>query len=102
MAAETRVISRIDTTLRAIIAEVGDLPDRASAWDNETDDNQVAFHLEWKELMDRLEGLDRACRDKQMTADQQILFRSLLRNLREALPIVERLDLYRPPVALRA
>ena len=96
MATPPEVTSKIDAILRAIAAEVADLPTRIGEWEEETDDNRMAFSLEWKELMDRLSLVGSASRNGTLTAQQQATYRDLLHRLDQALPLIDRLKLSRP------
>lgn len=53
-------------------------------------------------MADYLTELDAQYRSGQMTSDQQARYREVLRQLKEALPIIKQLNLYRPPVPLEA
>jgi hypothetical protein len=102
MATTTPVRRQIEAGLREIAAEVDFLPTLAGGWDEESAANRDVWHLEWRELMARLEGLDHAYRASQMTPDQQARYQELLCQLKAALPLIERLGLYPPPVPLEA
>lgn len=100
MASTTEVRDRIDISLDAVAAEAEFLPGLASFWDEETLVNKDVWLLEWRDLMMRLEKLDEEYRSGRMTPDQQARYRRLLRKLSEATPIIERLELYPPPIPL--
>lgn len=100
MATESRLRTKTGTVLGFISAEVDDLPLRAENWDDETEVNQLTFLLEWKELMDRLEGLDAVYRQGIMAPEQQIAYLELLRKLKASLPVIQRLRLHPPAVPL--
>ena len=90
----------VDQNLRDIAAEADFLPDLAAVWAAQTETQRDVWHLEWRELMGRLEGLDQLYRSASMTAVQQARFRELLRKLSAALAIIEQLDLDRPAIPL--
>lgn len=101
MATQTTVRHhRVDASLRDIWAEVEFLPELALLWPDEAEPAQVAYLLEWDELMARLRGLERAYRAGRMTPEQAARYLALLRRLKETLPIVERLGFTRPRVSL--
>ncbi len=97
MATHAEVTSRIEATLRAVTAEVDDLPLRAQEWHDETDDNRMAFALEWKELMDRLSLVDEAAFIGMMAPPQRTFYQEVRRKLEAARPLTERLSLRQPP-----
>ncbi|MBI4492881.1 MAG: hypothetical protein HY690_08830 [Chloroflexi bacterium] len=101
MATKTDVSSRIERSLIATLAEVEDLPALATEWDTLAEGVRASLSLEWDHLMaDYLTELDEYFRAGQMTSDQPTRYRALLCKLKAALPIIEQLNLYRPPVAL--
>ncbi|GBD16048.1 hypothetical protein HRbin26_00943 [bacterium HR26] len=69
--------------------------------EGESEETQLAYMLEWPDLMARLQSLERAYRSGRMTSEQAERYRELLGKLSEALPIIERLGLTRPPVSLQ-
>ncbi len=69
--------------------------------EGESEETQLAYMLEWPDLMARLQSLDRAYRAGRMAPEQAERYRELLRKLSEALPIIERLGLTRPAVTLQ-
>lgn len=97
IAAGTR---RVDVGLREIAAEVDFLPELAELWEVESPAARATWHLEWWELMSRLEGLEAAYRADAMTPRQREAYRTLRRKLRVALPLFERLALPLPSVPL--
>jgi hypothetical protein len=101
MATETEIAQRIERSLYALIAEVDWLPNTASEWDTLSDTEQVSIALDWDHLIaSYLTELDRFYQAGRMTADQRERYHLLLTKLREAQPIFERLNLYRPTVSL--
>jgi hypothetical protein len=103
VATETEVTQRIDVRLDALQANLDDLCAVAQEWQVLPEGERVAWSLDWDHLMsDYLRELDHAFRARRMTATQQQRYRAVLRKLAEALPIIEQLDLHRPPVRLKA
>ena len=91
MAAPTAITSRIDRSLRALLAEVQDLPRTAEEWDALPDGERAAIALDWDHLLaDYLVELDRFCREGEMTDDQQRHYQELLGKLREATPLLRK------------
>lgn len=60
MAAPAGLMHRIDRDLQAIRAEADFLPQLAEAWDRETEATRFVWYSAWRDLMARLENLDRA------------------------------------------
>lgn len=103
MATTTSIAERIDVGLRAVLAEVEDLPTVAEEWAALSDANRASIALDWAHLMaDFLPELEEAFRADEMTPEQQTRYQTLRQKLSAALPIIERLRLYRPPVPLKA
>ena len=101
MAAQTELNERIDSQLRAVRLTAADLPEVAAEWDRLADGERASWSLEWDHLIaDYLTDLDECERAGHMTAEQHIDYRDLLGVLEQMLPIIERLNLYRPPVSL--
>jgi hypothetical protein len=101
MVATPEVAARIERKLRAIAAEVDDLPNVEAEWETLPDWNQASIAIEWAHLMaDYLTELDELNRDRSMSDDQQLRYCAMLHALAAAMPIIERLDLYRPPIPL--
>ena len=100
MATTTNVNERIESGLHAILAETRDLPDLLAAWDALPDWNQASVKIDWDHLMiDYLTELDEFACAGQMTPEQQTRYAEVRGALHDALPIIERLGLERPPVA---
>ncbi|MBI3979721.1 MAG: hypothetical protein HY331_16190 [Chloroflexi bacterium] len=101
MATTTRIDKRIERSLHAVTAETDDLPTVAAEWASLSDGERAAVSLDWDHLMaDYLTELDEYYRSGEMTLIQQVRYRELLRKLKEALPIITRLNFYPPPVSL--
>jgi len=70
-------------------------------WETLAGWNRASISLDWDHLMaDYLAELDEYAHHGQMSLDQQVRYQALLRALQAVLPIIERLNFYRPPVAL--
>lgn len=101
MATTAELKRSVDLNLDIVDFEIEDILELASIWDDEPDDIRAAEELAWNSTMSRLRlDLDPAYRAGQMTPEQAERYRKLLRKLEEALPIIERLGLTRPPVSL--
>lgn len=101
MATTTEVTARVDRGLRSLLTEVADLPNLAAEWERLSDGERASIALDWDHLMATyLPELDRLYRSHEMNVEQQARYRTLLHTLHDALPIIERLALFRPPVAL--
>lgn len=101
MATTTALAQRIDRSLHAVLAEVEDLPTVLKEWDTLPDWNRASIRLDWAHLMaDYMAELDHYARTKKMTVAQQAQYEEVLRKLTDAMPIIEQLNLFRPPVRL--
>ena len=101
MATTTALIERIQRGLDGIHAFVGDLPIALAEWDSLNDEGQTVTYLRWDHYMaDYLVELDRHYHAGDMLVAQEERYRGLLRLLRQMMPIIETLDLMRPPVSL--
>ena len=99
MAAQATVNERIDLNLSAILGELESLPDIERDWPDMPDDHQVAFLLEWDEMMSRLEGIDRAYRSHRLTSTQLAQYQELLRVFELHSPVMVQLGLTKPQIA---
>ena len=101
MVASAQLAQRIEIALRSAFLMTADLAEVLTDWPNMEDWERASWSLEWDQFMaSDLPLLDRHYCAGNMTADQQARYRKLLDHLREALPVIVRLDLYRPPVPL--
>lgn len=91
---------RIESDLRNIAAEAEFLPELEAGLQEETDANRTVWHMEWRDLMDRLTRLDAAYRAGILTAAQREQYLRLIAQLRDHLPIMRRLGLPLPTVSL--
>lgn len=101
MVATLAVIYRIEGFLEGIVSFVADFPILVEEWDSLNDEGQTVTYLRWDHYMaDYLTELDEHYHAGDMLAEQEERYRDLLRMLREAMPIIEQLDMMRPPVSL--
>ncbi len=101
MAATTKLSTNLDRTLYGLAAELRDLPELAAEWDNLSDSQRVTTALDWDHLMaSYLTEVEQAYRAGELTDEQRERYRLLRRQLREALPLFEQLNLFRPTVPL--
>jgi hypothetical protein len=101
MAAPPELTERMESFARAIRLTLGDLPEMAADWSEPLDAEHASWSLEWDHLMgDNLTELDEHARAGRMTAAQREEYGKLLAELARALPRIEQLNLYRPPVPL--
>ncbi len=101
MVAPAAITARIERSLTALLAEVNDLATVGAEWQSLPEWNQASIALDWSHLMaDYLTELDNFYRSDAMTADQQARFNVLRGQLTTSLPIIARLNLYRPPIPL--
>lgn len=102
MAPTPEVSRRIDLDLSALTAEADFLPELTAGWAAEPEANQAVWYLEWRDLLARLQHLERDYQSGGMTESQRRRYRALLGKLRQALPHFERLGLLPLPVSLDA
>jgi hypothetical protein len=103
MATPTSIDPRIDIGLESLRLMLGDLPEVAEEWNQLDDGEQVHWSLDWDQLMGSdLPLLEAHFRADRMTAAQRERYRAVLTELKAALPLIERLDLYRPTVPLES
>lgn len=101
MATRPKVDEGMNLTLEILEANVNDLPEVAEEWTELADGERVSWSLDWDQLMlSYLPDMHLAYRTGRMTPEQQERYRELLGKLRDALPILERLNLAQPPVPL--
>lgn len=103
MASTATVSGRLDRDIDSLRSFLDDLPDLADQWERLEEGPRVSLSLEWDHLMaDYLTELDEHYRSGTMVPAQKLEYASLLRKLKEMLPIITRLNLFRPPVSLDA
>ena len=101
MATTTQVAGRVERSLHALIAEIDWLPNTAAEWDGMSEGEQVSISLDWDHLIaDYLTELDAFYHAGKMSMEQRERYHILLQKLRDAQPLFERLNLYRPTVSL--
>ncbi|MDQ2785297.1 MAG: hypothetical protein M3Y58_09890 [Chloroflexota bacterium] len=101
MAAKTEVTDRVERRLSGILAEVDWLPNTAAEWNELPDGERASISMDWDHLMaDYLPEIHNAYHADQMTPDQRARYYELLHKLKDAQPIFERLNLYRPTIPL--
>jgi len=101
MAAQTTIGRAISADIEAVYNAANDLKSVSADWAALSEVERVTGSLDWDQAMaSYLPLLDRAYRAGQMTEDEQAQYRLLLGKLKELLPTVTRLNLYRPPVIL--
>lgn len=101
MATTTQIADYIEESLHVVAAEVADLPRILAEWENWPEHARVSYCLNWDQAMStELQELDTYRRAGEMTAAQHQRYHELLRQLKRLLPLIERFDLYRPPVSL--
>ena len=101
MAAPATTDERIAIGLESLRLTLGDLSEVAGEWTQLNDGERASWSLDWDQLMATyLPLLERSYRSGAMTPDQQVRYGEVLRQLKEALPLIQRLQLYPPPVPL--
>ncbi len=101
MAQKTGIIQRAERDLDAINSFIDDLPELAEEWDTLEEWDTVSESLYWDHLMaDYLAELDGYYRINMLSTAQQKSYRKLIKRLKEVMPIIEKLNWYRPPVSL--
>ena len=102
MATATEVSERIDRTILYLSAELDDLPNVVAEWDALPGWNRAPVAIDWDNMLaGMLPELDRYACSGELSSKQHEQYRELRRKLREALPLIERLDFHRPTVALQ-
>ena len=95
------VVRRLDRDLASLKSFLDDFPILLDQWDDLEEGPRVTLSLEWDHLMaDYLTELDEFYRAGHMTPEQIDQYRDLLSQLKESLPLVDRLSFWRPPVSL--
>lgn len=100
MAATTDIEEQAVTTLRTVELMVEDLASVAGEWDQLSPDERMSWSLDWSNEMSALERVTRAGADGHPPAAAVARYRRLVRKIGDALPILARLDLYRPAIPL--
>ena len=101
MVARTSTSERIAIQLHAIECAVADLPEIVEEWDELPDGERASLSLDWDHLMGSyLILLERYCAGGEMSKEQSRRYNALRASLRAALPLIERLNFYRPSISL--
>lgn len=101
MVTRTEINSRIESGLHALIAEVDWLPNTADEWETLPNPEQVSIALDWDHLIATyLTELDESYYADEMTVEQRERYHLLLHKLKDAQPLFEQLNLYRPTIPL--
>jgi hypothetical protein len=101
MVARAPTVERIEIGLFAIECALDDMPEIEDEWDILPVGERVSWSQDWDQLMGtHLKTLDQHHKSGAMTDRQRRRYATLLDRLRDALPLIERLNLYRPPVVL--
>lgn len=100
MVATPAVAARIERSLRSLLAEVEDLPALAVDWEQLPESERASIALDWDHLLaSYLTELHHAYHAGEMAAEQRVRYQALLRKLRDAEPLMARLDFPRPFVS---
>ena len=101
MVARAGTHQRLEIALHALESGLGDLPELAEEWDQLADGERASCSLDWDHLMGTyLIIVNRHYRSGDMAPDQRCRYERLVGELKKALPLIERLKLYPPPVPL--
>ncbi len=101
MAQTTKIIQRVERDLDAIHSFVDDLPNLMEEWETLEEWDRVSTSLDWSHMMaDYLSELEEYYNASHLTNKQRSSYRELLCKLQEVMPIIEKLNWYRPPVSL--
>ncbi len=101
MATKTDIARRADRDLGALLAGVSDLLDVAKEWEELSDEERAEESLYWDHYMaDFLTELDEYHRAGHLSQEQYERYEQLRGKLKQALPVIEKLDFHRPPVPL--
>jgi hypothetical protein len=99
----TEAQDRADHRMRSIALMLGDLPGVAEEWPSLDEGERISWSLDWDQLMGgHLPLIEAQFRGGLLTPQQQERYSTLLAQLKAALPLLDRLDLYRPTVPLEA
>lgn len=101
MATKTEIAGRAERDLESVLLFNRDLPEILEEWDALSDGERASLSLEWDHLMGSyLTELEDYRRAGALSPEQEYSYRRLREELRDNLPVIERLNLYRPPVEL--
>jgi hypothetical protein len=96
MAAKTDDLARVDLALRSVEAVLDELPRLAEDWPAITQDERLAWSLDWGNEMAKLRQLAEAESAGRLDALRARRYRALAERAVMALPLIGQLDL-RPP-----
>ncbi|MGI8912676.1 MAG: hypothetical protein ACR2JY_02605 [Chloroflexota bacterium] len=100
MVATATTADRIESGLALVEGDIRALPVLAEEWEHLGESTQVTLSLDWEHsIADYLAELDEHSRNGQMAPPQQARYWALRNNLQDALPLIQRLGWYIPPVA---
>ncbi|MBI4497888.1 MAG: hypothetical protein HY689_08330 [Chloroflexi bacterium] len=88
---------QIAAILDDVALELEDMPEVAAEWPTWSENSQCSYALDWDKLMRELKLVVEAYRFGRMTPDQQAQYQELLGKLKEALPLIRKLNLTHPP-----
>lgn len=101
MVTQTDVVNRAKIFIKAVRVEAEDLPNVEREWDAWEDQERASYFLGWDQVMSTyLREADRGYRAGALPPALREEYRDMLRALQAALPLIERLNSYRPPVSL--
>lgn len=101
MVATATGADRIESGLTLLVGDIRALADLEREWGQLDDGVQASLSLEWALLMaDYLVELDENYYANEMTPTQRERYHLLIGELKDALPIIKRLNLRRPMVRL--
>lgn len=103
MVAPSKTDPRVELGLAELRTAVEDVRDVNAQWDAMSGGERASWSADWDQLMTTyLPLLDRHARAGRISEEHRSRYHELLAALRDALPIIERLDLCRPPVPLES
>lgn len=101
MARRATLTERIDGDIAAVVEMVAELGEIDRDWDELPEIFLIGWLLDWDQAMGtRLREVGRVKVRGQLSPDQCTRYRSLLADLKCALPTITRRNLYPPPVPL--
>ena len=98
MATATEAQASAVRSLETAELMLADLPGVADEWEQLDDGERTGWSLDWGNEMSGLKRIARYASEGLLQAEQQERYRRLLQKLNDALPIIDRLDLRRPPM----
>lgn len=100
MATTTSVQERAELNLKMIGLMLGDLPEIAAEWDQIGEGERVSWSMDWSNEMAGLKHLAQHASDGLLTPSQAARYEDLVCRLKQVIPTLEQLNLYRPPMLL--